>query len=133
MSEIKTKESWEVEVFYDGDCPLCRREIDWMRGRDRQGKIRMTNIADPTFSAASYGLTFDDFMAEIQGRLPDGTWLKGVEVFRRLYTALGFGWVVGMTRLPPFPTILNWGYQAFARRRLKLTGRCSVDSTSCRN
>ena len=34
-------------------------------------------------------------MAQIHGRLPDGTWLQGVEVFRRLYAAIGFGSLVG--------------------------------------
>ncbi|MCA9152358.1 MAG: DUF393 domain-containing protein, partial [Planctomycetales bacterium] len=36
-----------VEVFYDGDCPLCKREIGFLQRRDRQGRIRFTDIANP--------------------------------------------------------------------------------------
>ncbi len=124
--------SWEVEVFFDGDCPLCRREIAWVQGRDREGKIRFTDIAAPSFAPAAYGLTHQEFMAEIQGRLPDGAWLTGVEVFRRMYAAIGFGWIVSATRWPIVAPILNWGYKAFAKRRLALTGRCSLEGAACR-
>ena len=37
-------------------------------------------------------------MAKIRGRLPAGQLIEGVEVFRRLYTAIGFGWIVALTR-----------------------------------
>lgn len=122
----------EVEVFFDGDCPLCRREIAWMKGRDRAGKVQFTNIADPHFSPSDFGLTFEDFMAEIQGRLPDGKWITGVEVFRRLYSAIGFGGVVAMTRWPLVSGVLDRAYKRFARRRLQLTGRCAANGSSCR-
>lgn len=130
---VMDQSNWELEVFFDGDCPLCRREIAWMKGRDRAGKVRFTDIASPQFSAADYGKTFEAFMAEIQGRLPDGRWITGVEVFRRLYSAIGFGLLVHVTRWPLISGLLEWGYKSFARRRLQLTGRCSIDSASCRS
>jgi predicted DCC family thiol-disulfide oxidoreductase YuxK len=42
-----------VEVFYDGDCPLCVREIRMLRRKDRAAKIVFTDIAAPTFDPAS--------------------------------------------------------------------------------
>lgn len=116
--------TWDVEVFYDGDCPLCRREINLLRRWDRRSRIRFTDIADPHFSAEKYGLSQEQFMAEIQGRLPDGSWLTGVEVFRHLYSAVGFGPVVSLSRLPGIRQTLNVMYRFFAKRRLKWTGRC---------
>ena len=68
-------------------------------------------------------------MDEIQGRLPDGNWITGVEVFRRLYTAVGFGPLVALTRLPGISHGLDAGYRVFARNRLRFTGRCEA---SCR-
>ena len=51
MSEVIT-EDWQVEVFYDGECPLCLREIKMLRWMDRREQIRFTNIADSSLSTA---------------------------------------------------------------------------------
>ncbi len=122
--------SVEIEVFYDGGCPLCLREINFLKRRDRHGKIQFTDIDAPGFSSESYGKTYDELMAKIYGRLPDGTWITGVEVFRRLYTAAGFGPLVTLTRLPVISQLLDLGYRIFARNRLRLTGRCTPQSCS---
>lgn len=34
-------------VWYDGGCPLCRREIALMRRLDRRGAIRFVDVAEP--------------------------------------------------------------------------------------
>lgn len=125
--------AWEVEVFFDGACPLCRREIAMLRRWDRRGVIRFTDIAASDFDPAPIGRTQADLMAEIHGRLPDGTLIKGVEVFRRLYAAVGLRPLVLLTRLPVVSQILDWGYQRFARNRLKLTGRCATGTCSIEN
>ncbi len=123
--------NWDIEVFYDGECPLCRREIEFLRKRDRHRRIRFTDIASPSFSAEELGKTHEDLMARIQGRLPTGEWIDGVEVFRRLYSAVGFGALVGLSRLPVISPGLDLAYRLFARNRLRLTGRCDA-SSSCR-
>ena len=123
--------SFDVEVFYDGDCPLCTREIAFLRRLDaKRHRIRFTDIAEPGFDAGRYGLTHDDLMAKIHARLPDGRLVEGVEVFRRLYDAVGFGAVVKLTRLPGVAPLLDAGYRLFAANRLRLTGRC--DDGACR-
>jgi predicted DCC family thiol-disulfide oxidoreductase YuxK len=124
-------ESFDIEVFFDGDCPLCVREIGMLRRKDRAGRIRFTDIANSDFQPSDVGRTMDELMAEIHGRLPDGSILKGVEVFRRLYTAVGFGWLVAPTRLPGISHLLDFGYGLFARNRLRLTGRCQPNG-ACR-
>ncbi len=124
MTPNHAKDEFAVEVFFDGGCPLCLREINMLRRWDRQQRIRFTDIDAAEFSAEALGKTYEDLMARIQGRLPDGTWIEGVEVFRRLYSAVGFGPVVWVTRLPVISQLMNLGYRVFARNRLRLTGRC---------
>lgn len=115
----------QIEVFFDGDCPLCKREMGLMQRLDKRRQIRFTDISAPEFHADHFGLTFDDFMAEIRGRLPDGTMIQGVEVFRQLYVALGWRWLASLSRLPVVSHGLDFGYRIFARNRLRLTGRCA--------
>ncbi len=122
----------DMEVFYDGGCPLCLREVNWLRRRNGGEKFRFTDISAPDFQAAAVGKTDEELMARIHGRLRDGTWLQGVEVFRRLYAAVGFGPLVFLSRLPLLSQLLNGGYAVFARNRLRLTGRCAAQTCAVR-
>ncbi|MFT3838990.1 MAG: DUF393 domain-containing protein [Myxococcaceae bacterium] len=119
-----------LEVFFDGECPLCLREINVLRRFDRHGRVRFTDIAAPGFDARGAGVDWQTLMARIHARLPDGRLIEGVEVFRQLYAAVGFGPLVSVTRLPGISNLLEAGYRWFARNRLRLTGRCTHDSCS---
>jgi predicted DCC family thiol-disulfide oxidoreductase YuxK len=114
------------EVFFDGDCPLCSREISILRKLDRHERILSTDIAAPGFDASALGLTHAQLMASIHGRKADGEIVEGVEVFRQLYSAIGLGPLVALTRLPGIRGMLELGYALFAKQRLRLTGRCSA-------
>ncbi len=122
--------AYSIEVFFDGGCPLCVREVAMLRRWDRARQIRFTDIDAPTFDAAAYGKSHDELMARMHGRLPDGTWLDGVEVFRRMYSAVGYKRLAALSRLPLLSQLLDLGYTLFARNRLKLTGRCTAQSCS---
>lgn len=123
------KPNWVLQVFFDGDCPLCLREINMIRKLDRKNRVSFVDIAAKEFQPDDYKITLDQLMAEIHARLPDGSWITGVEVFRVLYGAVGFRWLVPVTRLPGINGVLNWGYRVFAKNRLKWTGRCNPDGT----
>ena len=123
--ESTQRRNFVFEVFYDGECPLCRREIDLLRGRDRAQRIRFTNIADPAFDPAPLGVSWEALMKRIHGRLPNGDLVEGVEVFRQLYAAVGFENLVRASRLPGLKQLLDAGYTLFAQNRLRLTGRCN--------
>lgn len=121
--------SSEFEVFYDGACPLCTREVRWLRRRDWPGRITFSDIAGPGFDAAALGVSPQMLMARIHGRLPDGSWVVGVDVFRHLYRLVGLGPLVAFSELPGVSHLLDVAYGWFARHRLRLTGRC--DSSRC--
>jgi predicted DCC family thiol-disulfide oxidoreductase YuxK len=72
----------------------------------------------------------EELMDRIHGRLPTGQLIEGVEVFRQLYSAIGLGWIVALTRLPGLRWLLDVAYRFFARNRLKWTGRCTPE-TGC--
>ena len=73
MTVATNLSSFEVEVFYDGDCPLCMREIRMLRRRDKRGRIQFTNIAAEGFEASTLGLDHAALMGKIHGRLPAET------------------------------------------------------------
>jgi predicted DCC family thiol-disulfide oxidoreductase YuxK len=115
---------WTVEIFFDGECPLCTREVRLLERIDRRQRVRFTDIAAPGFDPSALGLDMAALMARIHGRLPDGSIIEGVEVFRRVYEALGFGLLARASRLPGISALTEAGYTLFAKNRLRLTGRC---------
>ena len=117
-----------IELFYDGGCPVCMREVRVLRRLDRRSRIRFTDIDAPGFQAPRPGPAPDDLMARIHARLPDGTWVHGVEVFRRLYAAVGFGPLVAVSRWPGISHLLDRGYAVFARNRVRWFGRCTANT-----
>jgi predicted DCC family thiol-disulfide oxidoreductase YuxK len=119
---------FDLELYFDGACPLCAREVAFLRRLDRGGRIRFTDIAAPGFDAPATGIAWQDLMDRIHARLADGTVVEGVEAFRRLSSLLGFGWLVAPTRLPGVRQLLDLAYRTFAKNRLRLTGRCADDS-----
>ncbi len=121
-----------LELFYDGDCPLCNREIQLLRWMDRKRRISFVDIAGPDFRPEDYGKSMSELMDVIHARRPDGSWITEVEVFRQLYSAVGLSGLAWISRLPILSQLADWGYQLFARNRLRLTGRCSSDG-SCRS
>ncbi len=122
-----------VEVFYDGDCPLCSREVAFLRARAHRGEIKFTDITAIGFDPGPLGLTQAEMMSEIRGRARDGQLISGVEVFRQMYAAVGFTSLIKLSRLAPIDWILRVAYQAFARNRLKLTGRCDAACSAAPN
>lgn len=122
-------------IFIDGDCPLCRKEGKLMERIDGgRGRLRLIDITATDFDPGVYDRTFDEFMGEIHGLAPDGSLITGMEVFRRSYAAIGWGWLLGWTKYTPFRQVSDACYRFFAKHRLKLTfrkdacetGRCAV-------
>lgn len=122
---------WRIQVFFDGACPICRREINMIERWDRSHRIWFTDIAKSDFDAKEWGIDQKTLMDELHARLPDGSWVKGVEAFRQIYSLVGLGWIVSISRWHGISQILEGMYRIFARNRLRWTGRCEADG-SCR-
>lgn len=121
----------EITVLFDGDCPLCAREVRMLRRLDRaRGRIGFEDIAAPGFEASRYGLDPATLMARIHGVLGDGRVIEGMEVFRRAYAAVGLGWLLAPSRWPLLRPLCDAAYRSFARNRLRLTGRAG-DGERC--
>ena len=122
------------EVFYDGQCPLCKREIDMVRRKDKHDRLKLTDIAASDFQKVA-GKDLPELMKEIHGRDVNGEFVTGVDVFREIYSRLGFGWLVKVSRLPVLRQILDVGYRVFAYLRFKHASRrmkrAGIDCQQC--
>ena len=118
-----------ITLFYDGLCPVCAREIRFMRRLDRsRGRVGFEDIASATFIPGRYGLTMSDVIGSMHAVRDDGSIIKGMQVFREAYAALGWGWVVAPTGWPLMRPIFDALYRIFAeiRPRLSKLGNCAL-------
>lgn len=121
-------DSWQIKLLYDGECPLCVREVNFLQKRDAgRGLVAFVDIAavdyDPTEHA---GIDFAAAMGRIHAIQADGTVLRNMAVFRQVYAVLGMGWIYAVTDWPVIGPVVDWLYDRWADYRLALTGRESL-------
>ncbi|MDT8425501.1 MAG: DUF393 domain-containing protein [Methyloprofundus sp.] len=110
----------ELTLLYDGLCPICSREVRWLRRLDKKQKLGFKDITEPSFNAAHYGVTYEQLSAEIHAQYADGQLIKGMPVFRALYKAVGLAWLLAPTGWPVLRVLFDLCYQLFAQHRKKL-------------
>lgn len=113
--------TYPLTLLYDAQCPVCSLEMDHLRERCRDGRLLFEDISQPDFDAARFGLAFEAIDAEIHGIRPDGSVLRGVEVLRLAYAAVGLGWVMRPTGWAPLRPFFDAGYRVFARHRRRIS------------
>ena len=127
-SPLSESTSWKIKLLYDGECPLCIREVNFLKKRDAgRGLVSFVDIADDNYTPQENGgVDFETAMGRIHAVLPDGTVIKNMEVFRQVYETLGMGWVYAATKWPLIGSIVDILYGIWADWRLALTGRADL-------
>ena len=77
-----------LEVFYDGGCPACRREMAHYRAQPGAEAIRFTDGAHDLARLAEVGLAPIDAIATLHARDASGTWHVGMPAFREIWLRL---------------------------------------------
>ncbi|KAH7660060.1 DCC1-like thiol-disulfide oxidoreductase family protein [Dioscorea alata] len=121
--EFHSSETWKIKMLYDGECPLCMREVNMLKERNKAyGAIKFVDISSNDYSPKeNQGLDYETVMGRIHAILADGTVVRDVEAFRRLYEVIGLGWVYVVTKYEPIKTIANVIYSIWAKHRLQIT------------
>jgi predicted DCC family thiol-disulfide oxidoreductase YuxK len=130
-SLIVMNQSWDLKILYDGACPLCSAEMDFLRRKDKSGRIAFEDISKSDFDASKYEKTIKELNHFIHAILPSGELVTGVEVFRRAYSFIGLGYLIWITRLPIIKQGLDLAYRIFAKNRIsisKVFGRTATHS-----
>jgi predicted DCC family thiol-disulfide oxidoreductase YuxK len=104
-------------VWYDSQCPLCRREIALMRRLDRAGRIK---FIDATSTDAICPVDRTELLARFHAQ-EKGVLLSGAAAFAAMWRAIPLLWPFGMAaKLPGALPLLDWAYRHFLRIRPRL-------------
>ncbi|MGQ3045690.1 MAG: DCC1-like thiol-disulfide oxidoreductase family protein [Niveispirillum sp.] len=106
-----------VTVWYDGACPLCRREIALMRRLDRRRAIRFIDAADP---GTACPLDRADILSRFHVREGERM-LSGAAAFAAMWRAIPMLRPLGiLAGWRPVTPLFEAGYRIFLRLRPRL-------------
>jgi predicted DCC family thiol-disulfide oxidoreductase YuxK len=113
----------ELTLYYDGQCPLCVAEIEFLQSRSTKDQLAFVDVTQTDFEAAGHNISCDAAMAQIHGRTADGQVLVGVPVFAVAYKLARLpvlAWLLSRAWLMP---VLQPAYVLFAKHRQAISRR----------
>jgi predicted DCC family thiol-disulfide oxidoreductase YuxK len=122
---IKTQNKPTITCYHDGDCPICRIEINAMKKLDKTSQqVKWVDISTNKQALKEAGLSYEQAMSMMH--VQDAQGMKsGVDSFLVLWSHLPYyrRLVPVIEHVPLLKPLVAFGYQLFAKYRLKLTGK----------
>ena len=107
-------------MFYDGGCPICRREVAHYRRLDRAGRIRWVDITREPEALASIGIGYAAAMERLHAIDEQGQVVSGVSAFVTVWRQLpGYRHLARAVQRLGLAPLLDWGYARFAAWRMR--------------
>jgi predicted DCC family thiol-disulfide oxidoreductase YuxK len=114
----QTPSSHHLQVFYDGSCPLCTREIAFYQRREGADGICWVDVSASNSPEVSPGLSKDQALSRFHVKTGDGTLVSGGAAFAELWAALpGFRPLGRIFQTSFLVWVLNAAYDAFLKVR----------------
>ena len=113
--------TYPLTLLYEEACPLCKLEIDNLKARNEKGLLRFVDVSAPDFDPSFYGVPLFDMLEAIHAVKADGKMVKGVEVFRLAYGAVGLDWITRPTGWPLLKPLFDIAYVQLARNRHRIS------------
>lgn len=128
VSTDKRAEEARSTVFFDGGCPLCRREIAHYQRLDEAGRIRWLDIHREPYAVAEAGVSWETAMQRLHVRSGSGVLHTGVPAFVAIWRELPrYRWLAGLVAATPgLIPLLDFAYGRFARWRWRRRCRDGV-------
>lgn len=110
--------STDVTVFYDGACPLCRREIGFYQGLKGADTIDWVDVAHCNDDTIPTDVTREQLLGRFHIRAADQTVKSGAEAFVEIWQNLpAFRPFAKLARIPGAMPVLEFGYTVFLKFR----------------
>jgi len=117
-----------LKLLYDGDCPICKREICILQKRGGSDKLKFTDISSNDFSAfENNNIDYNTAMSQIHAIENNGSVLIGIPAFAAVYARCQLLVLSTLMRIPFIKLVLQPFYTLFAKKRLWMTGRKNIN------
>ena len=99
---------FKLTFLYDGGCPLCLRETNFLKKKDTQKFINFVDISNNYFPQNFKNISYEQAMDNLHGILENGGIIVGVDVLAYSYELVGLGWIYFPTKLPILSTLIRF-------------------------
>lgn len=114
--------------LFDGGCPLCLRETNFLKSKDELNKIDFVDINNVDYNPILFkDISYAEAMSNLHGILENGNIIKGLDVLAYSYELIGLGWVYYPLKIQSLAPVLRLFYKYWAKYRLKITGRSNIE------
>ena len=117
----------KLTFLYDGGCPLCLRETNFLKTKDTRKFINFVDISINYAPEKFKNISYKEAMSNLHGISDSGEIIVGVDVLAYSYELVGLGWIYYPTKLPILSSVLRSLYKIWAKYRLKITGRDNLE------
>lgn len=111
----------DLVIFYDSLCPLCTSEMDRLKELDINKKLGFASLQDSNTLKAHPDLDVELAMTILQGKLPNGDYIQGLDVTHKAWSAVGKGHMTFILRLPILKWVFDRFYLMFASNRYRIS------------
>lgn len=116
-----------LKLLYDGECPICKREICILQKKESQTKIKFIDISSKEFTPfENNNIDYNTAMSQIHAIDGKGNLLVGIPAFATVYARCQFLVASTLLRIPFIKRVLKPLYALFAKKRLWMTGRMNT-------
>lgn len=105
-----------IDVFYDGECPVCQMEVRYYRRIQEGDTIRWIDILQLDDDELPDGKTREGLLGKFHVREADGSWHVGIDAFARIWRNLpGWRHFSFLFRVPVLRQAAGAGYRGFLK------------------
>ena len=119
----------KLTFLFDGGCPLCLRETNFLKKRDILNQIKFVDINSKDYDQTLFdNISYSAAMSNLHGIIENGEILRGLDVLAYSYELIGLGWVYSPLKVKFMSPLLRLVYRYWAKYRLRITGRSNIEN-----
>ena len=116
-----------IDVFFDGKCGLCRKEIIYYRNKAKKGIFKWHDIAEDPTPLNKYNIPQSTALRQLHVRDDNGKWHIGIDAFIVIWSRLENWYYLGiLIGLPGVKQVADLFYILFARFRFSCLEHCQI-------
>jgi len=118
----------KLTFFFDGGCPLCLRETNFLKIRVILNQFAFIDINSKEYDQSLFNeISYSEAMSNLHGIIENGEIIRGLDVLAYSYELVGLGWDYYPLKIKRLSQVERLVYRYWAKYRIKIKGRSDIE------